>query len=1117
MKFYWIFDGFVEFGDMEHLRMQHGSEFGNKSMNGQFLVLNLGTNTVGVGNSSTFHSNSTERLSNPNNSGNALTSSNSTEKQSSARRYTKRKGVARNKDDPDWIPEKKVRKSSISTSRTTKTELRPVVDDNPSSGSSGDGNAMPVSGSGTPPWHLVSLLHLFGWKVISRPGFDDHAYISPVGLTYFSFSKAFEMFLQGTSKYNRDKTFVTTPSGNNGGGFAPWVSIFDSQSVSQSGPASVAENHNKAIEPSVVSQEVNRQASLQRIDLRDKNVVEDGLLSNRSLDAGNGKDGNHGMHQDGRLLVGKSSTQIGSMHGPLESNLDMSRAFDKNLCVPAYGINSDAMKQMPATSVVESIICKTTEALTIERTGKMPECEFVEIMINNKNNEHSMLRDSESTAVRRLSHDAQFDIETMAEDRYLNSSNSLVRTVTRKIEKKPTGSKLHEKFCYSTSQGCSTGETKRMSRRNIGLKEKSRANVAALHSCVSQRGIRRSSRINGKHVNADNELNKKVGADDNSRIAANRAATKDQAETTITSSDVEVMETGPPVSGDMLLKQTSTDGIEIQNLKIHERRESCRSKSSKKAKASNSTRCSASTKDMKSQPSLTDKCHPSSATKRKADRGNGLKKKTKGRRCSLVVRRNGKGNHHEVNLSDTKFSILSWLIDSGTLTENEKAVYIREHRRGDTPMGNITRGGIWCHCCEKVVTPLEFEVHAGSNLHQPWDHIFLASGKTLMQCLNDAWEKEKRQRKPGYRTLGTNGEDHSDDTCGICADGGHLICCDGCPSTFHQECLMLKALPEGSWYCPYCRCSFCMVAEDGSYISNEVLTLLTCMQCGRKYHQECAWANDIQEMDSVLSCFCGKNCQKVAAQLSDILGITNPIEGGFSWTLLRRLDEDGGIFSQRPSLNMECNAKLSLALLVLNECFVPLMDQRTGVDKLSQAVYNCGSNFNRLNYGGFYTIVLEKDGEVITAATLRFHGTHLAEMPFIGTQPSHQRKGMCRRLLKAIEAMLSSLNIRKLIIPAIPDLLETWTKSFGFKLLEQSDKDEIMNLSMMIFAGTTLLQKTIHNTDANSRCNIWTNDIVNLVEGLNRGQDKQSNTDNQPSTLSADLFAILHPEIRGSF
>jgi hypothetical protein len=35
-------------------------------------------------------------------------------------------------------------------------------------------------------------------------------------------------------------------------------------------------------------------------------------------------------------------------------------------------------------------------------------------------------------------------------------------------------------------------------------------------------------------------------------------------------------------------------------------------------------------------------------------------------------------------------------------------------------------------------------------------------------------------------------EDSSDDACGVCADGGELLCCDSCPCTFHPECLGVK-------------------------------------------------------------------------------------------------------------------------------------------------------------------------------------------------------------------------------------------------------------------------------------------------------------------------------------
>ncbi|KAK9058650.1 hypothetical protein SSX86_023492 [Deinandra increscens subsp. villosa] len=59
-------------------------------------------------------------------------------------------------------------------------------------------------------------------------------------------------------------------------------------------------------------------------------------------------------------------------------------------------------------------------------------------------------------------------------------------------------------------------------------------------------------------------------------------------------------------------------------------------------------------------------------------------------------------------------------------------------------------------------------------------------------------------------TGSSNSEDDVDDgngdECRLCGMDGILICCDGCPSSYHSRCLgiMKNFIPEGAWYCPEC-------------------------------------------------------------------------------------------------------------------------------------------------------------------------------------------------------------------------------------------------------------------------------------------------------------------------
>ncbi|KAM3930820.1 autoimmune regulator [Leptodactylus fuscus] len=55
----------------------------------------------------------------------------------------------------------------------------------------------------------------------------------------------------------------------------------------------------------------------------------------------------------------------------------------------------------------------------------------------------------------------------------------------------------------------------------------------------------------------------------------------------------------------------------------------------------------------------------------------------------------------------------------------------------------------------------------------------------------------------------------NDDECSVCRDGGELLCCDGCPRSFHLSCLVppLTYIPSGTWRCESCRKDVSPTAE----------------------------------------------------------------------------------------------------------------------------------------------------------------------------------------------------------------------------------------------------------------------------------------------------------------
>ncbi|GMH22794.1 hypothetical protein Nepgr_024637 [Nepenthes gracilis] len=343
------------------------------------------------------------------------------------------------------------------------------------------------------------------------------------------------------------------------------------------------------------------------------------------------------------------------------------------------------------------------------------------------------------------------------------------------------------------------------------------------------------------------------------------------------------------------------------------------------------------------------------SSRRKGEEGGGRGKRGRARHRrrmtgelaenSIVVEEKEQEENGEERKSEKRGTILSWLIDMKVVREKEKVRCMDNTRERVLGGGSISRGGIVCDCCKEMFTVSRFQIHAGADdVHRPYEKIFVSETNVpLSACQIEAWNRQTTSVRGWYHHIEPppDMEDEHDDACIICADGGNLICCENCPSTYHLDCLRMEI------------------------IGSAMKTKTRC-----------------------------------------------------------------------PSI--------SIILLLLS---VEIAAGR--------------SNFNRVNFSGFYTAILEHKDEVISVASIRIHGRNIAEMPFIATSESWRRRGMCKALLNGIESALCDLRVECLIIPSTPGRVAKWKKNFGFSLIEEEMVEELTKLNALMFPFATRLQKTI--------------------------------------------------------
>ncbi|KAL6005252.1 hypothetical protein ACLOJK_005814 [Asimina triloba] len=82
---------------------------------------------------------------------------------------------------------------------------------------------------------------------------------------------------------------------------------------------------------------------------------------------------------------------------------------------------------------------------------------------------------------------------------------------------------------------------------------------------------------------------------------------------------------------------------------------------------------------------------------------------------------------------------------------------------------------------------------------------------------------------------------------------------------------------------------------------------------------------------------------RIFAHLRKLLGLRNELEAGFSWTILQRFDEVSGTSTDGlVEQKVDCNSKLAVAFAVMDECFFPIIDRRTGFNLIRHVLYNFG-------------------------------------------------------------------------------------------------------------------------------------------------------------------------------
>ncbi|CAI9104954.1 OLC1v1003755C3 [Oldenlandia corymbosa var. corymbosa] len=401
--------------------------------------------------------------------------------------------------------------------------------------------------------------------------------------------------------------------------------------------------------------------------------------------------------------------------------------------------------------------------------------------------------------------------------------------------------------------------------------------------------------------------------------------------------------------------------------------------------------------------------------------------------------------------------------------------------------GYKSGSGIFCNCCNQVVSPSVFEAHAGcASRRKPYLQIFTSKGLSLHE-VSLAIKKYLKDESTDQNDKST---DQSDDVCSICEGMGELLCCDICPRAFHLECLNLASVPEGDWSCRNCSISSqmnmdanenalaagrcpgidpveevrkrcvrivgakepdvggCVLCRGHDFSKGEgfnPLTVIICDQCEREHHVGCLKEHGIDDLKELPKekWFCCRECRSIHASLQQLVNDGEKQLPDHLLSIIRKKHEAdaGSDLSSEPNVSWrlfqgkmasdEDKKWLSDSLSVIQDRFDPIGDpKKEGDDLIRSLIF--GESFRNQDLGGMFAAMLIVNSRVVSAGVFRIFSQEVAEMPLVATFNSCQGKGYFRALFSCIENILKSLNVRDLVLPAAHGAESLWLDKLGF-------------------------------------------------------------------------------------